>query len=489
MTHQPSPGPKPTKAVGRAAVLFVGVGYGLLEAVDLFTERFGLPDWTFTAVALLLVAGLPVVLATAWFSAVRASGTASGQSARSLPSHHALFTWRNAALGGVGVFALLGLAQSAVWITGGFGPSEAEWAATEGSRLMEAHAEAREMEAGFEVAIRVLGSGTTDSTALGQADQMAPMDTIVSEPMGAEVYRRPWGGTVDDRDAAWEPLGTTPLVLRVPRAWMQYRMEMPGYAPSWAAWAGTQAGPDPVPVLVEEADPTARMARVSERDRPLFITGLDHLPPPEDLPGFLIDRYEVTNSEYRTFLDAGGYTAEEYWTEDFVEGGVTVPFEAAMTRFVDTTGRPGPATWVAGDYPDGQDDYPVTGVSWFEAAAYARFVGKSLPTVWHWNRASTPERSDRVVPMANLSGGLGPMPVGASQSMSTYGVFDMAGNAREWVYNADPATGSRYLFGGGWGDPGGAGGTRSVGVALARPVRRDPGIRRGLRGVQRHVHV
>ena len=51
-----------------------------------------------------------------------------------------------------------------------------------------------------------------------------------------------------------------------------------------------------------------------------------------------------------------------------------------MAEFVDSTGRPGPATWQGGDYPEGQDDYPVSGVSWYEAAAYAEFAHKSLPT-------------------------------------------------------------------------------------------------------------
>ena len=66
----------------------------------------------------------------------------------------------------------------------------------------------------------------------------------------------------------------------------------------------------------------------------------------------------------------------------------TVSWEEAVLEFRDTTGRPGPSTWELGTYPEGQDDWPVRGVSWFEAAAYAQFAGKSLPTVHHWRLAA-----------------------------------------------------------------------------------------------------
>jgi serine/threonine protein kinase len=72
----------------------------------------------------------------------------------------------------------------------------------------------------------------------------------------------------------------------------------------------------------------------------------------------------------------------------FVSRGRTLTWEAAVASFRDTTGRPGPATWELGNFPDGQDDWPVNGVSWYEAAAYAVFAGKLLPTIYHWYRAS-----------------------------------------------------------------------------------------------------
>ena len=68
-------------------------------------------------------------------------------------------------------------------------------------------------------------------------------------------------------------------------------------------------------------------------------------------------------------------------------------------------GQPGPATWVHGSYPDGQDEFPVSGVSWYEAAAFAKFAGKSLPTIYHWNGASGRlTLAEEIIPRSNLEG-------------------------------------------------------------------------------------
>ncbi len=96
------------------------------------------------------------------------------------------------------------------------------------------------------------------------------------------------------------------------------------------------------------------------------------------LPDFFIDSNEVTNRKFREFVSAGGYQKKEYWKEEFVKDGRTLSWDEAMAEFRDTTGRPGPATWQAGDFPDGQAEYPVGG-EWYEAAAYAEFAGKACP--------------------------------------------------------------------------------------------------------------
>jgi dienelactone hydrolase len=130
-----------------------------------------------------------------------------------------------------------------------------------------------------------------------------------------------------------------------------------------------------------------------------------------------------------------------------------------MAEFVDQTGRSGPATWQAGDYLEGEGDYPVSGVSWYEAAAYAEFSGKRLPTGHHWGIARG-EYTPMIqwfqlggyaifAPFSNFQG-KGPFPVGSNQGMTSYGAYDMAGNVREWCFNETQQ--GRLIRGGAWND-------------------------------------
>ena len=102
--------------------------------------------------------------------------------------------------------------------------------------------------------------------------------------------------------------------------------------------------------------------------------------------------------------------------------------------FRDSTDRSGPSTWTAGHFPEGQADYPVTGVSWYEASPYAKFAGKSLPTMAQWYEAAPPDEADYTVPESNISSNSAAA-VGTSQGVGPLGPYDMVGNAREWVAN------------------------------------------------------
>ena len=155
-------------------------------------------------------------------------------------------------------------------------------------------------------------------------------------------------------------------------------------------------------------------------------------------------------------MDAGGYKEERYWRHEFVGKGAKLSWADAVAGFTDKTGRSGPSTWELGHFPEGEEDYPVSGISWYEAAAYAEFAGKSLPTVYHWNKAAgvydlaNSSMIEPVIMNSNFAGSR-PAPAGKFRGISPYGTFDMAGNVREWIWNGAP--GRRYLLGGSWGAP------------------------------------
>jgi eukaryotic-like serine/threonine-protein kinase len=182
---------------------------------------------------------------------------------------------------------------------------------------------------------------------------------------------------------------------------------------------------------------------------------------------FFLGRHEVTNAEFETFVAAGGYRTAAYW-EPIVDNGEPIPWEDAMARFTDRTGRPGPSTWEAGDYPAGQDDLPVSGVSWYEAAAYARFAAQELPTVHHWRRGLAPATLPWVLPASNF-GAAGPVAVSESGAMSDTGALDMLGNVREWTATA---IGDQHaILGYAWNEPYYPG----QGIAAASPLDRSVG--------------
>ena len=219
--------------------------------------------------------------------------------------------------------------------------------------------------------------------------------TIESDPPGADVSVRPYRG--DAR--AWESLGQTPISkARVPRNYYVWKVSKPGFtaayeiAPTWtivhrfAVKLAFQLAP-------EGTSPDG-MIRVPGGKIGLAIPGLDQLPE-VPLDGYLIDRHEVTNEEFKRFVDAGGYQKRDFWKQPLTRDRRSVPWGEAIALFRDATGRPGPATWELGTFPKGMEKHPVAGVSWFEAAAYAEFAGRTLPTIYHWNRAAHRRRQQR----------------------------------------------------------------------------------------------
>jgi len=263
-------------------------------------------------------------------------------------------------------------------------------------------------------------------------------------PPGADVY------LYDEIGRNWEHVGRSPIgKMRESHGYHFFRIEKEGYEPVEGAVltvAGSVA--EVKRTLDKKGSLPPGMVRIPGGKHELGLAGLDHLSE-QDIADYLIDKHEVTNREFKRFVDQGGYVKREYWRQTFEKNGHVLSFEEAMAEFRDKTGRPGPATWEMSDYPEGRDDYPVGGISWYEAAAYAEFMGKSLPTIYHWDRAADTPQSQYIIPLGNFNG-RDTLPVGASRCVSSYGVHDMAGNVREWCWNQRGDW--RFLLGGAWND-------------------------------------
>ncbi len=124
---------------------------------------------------------------------------------------------------------------------------------------------------------------------------------------------------------------------------------------------------------------------------------------------YWIDRYEVTNAQFATFLEATGYTSARVFLR-------------------------------AGSLPRGSANFPVTPVSWEDARAYAAWCGKRLPTELEWEKAGRgtdgrayPWGSEWSATRANVQSD-GPARIGSHpEDVSPYGCFDLCGNVSEWV--------------------------------------------------------
>jgi formylglycine-generating enzyme required for sulfatase activity len=123
---------------------------------------------------------------------------------------------------------------------------------------------------------------------------------------------------------------------------------------------------------------------------------------------FFIDQTEVTNEDYERFVSATKHTP--------------------------------PPNWTNGEFPEGKGRFPVTGVTWYDAAEFAAWVGKRLPTEEEWEFAARgtdnllyPWGNEWNPALANVDKRSGGIRAVGEGGKSLFGLFDMAGNAWEWT--------------------------------------------------------
>ncbi len=156
--------------------------------------------------------------------------------------------------------------------------------------------------------------------------------------------------------------------------------------------------------------------------------GMVLIPAGNGLDAFYMDKHEVTNAEFKKFLEEN-----PLWQKD-----------KALISLVGDTYLTG---WKGNMYPKGREDHPVCGMSWFAAKAYAEWIGKDLPTQAQWERAARGNQKEKKFPWGNsspenkanygryterVSFWIPPTKKVGSYQPNDFGLYDMIGNVDEW---------------------------------------------------------
>lgn len=281
------------------------------------------------------------------------------------------------------------------------------------------------------------------SSISNESDDISALAEIKTQQDGVSISWRAYASNDE-----WRLIGRSPIQpLRLPRGILQFKLEKEGYETSYFTSSNPSLKLYNSPVEFGwSLEPINIQPQGSIPSGMTYIQGGNFIPAltgagvdPVYLHPFYIDKFEVTNKDFKGFMDAGGYSNSQYWVEmDFIQDGVSLSFEQAQEIMIDSTGMTGPAGWEVGTYLQGTENKPVTGISWYEALAYARYKGNILPPMYHWAKAAFPPDeiispiSPKLLKTSNFSR---EKIEDIGQGEGAYGTFDMAGNAKEWVWN------------------------------------------------------
>jgi eukaryotic-like serine/threonine-protein kinase len=457
--------------VYRVAVAYGVVCWFVVQAASIVVPELELPEWITRAVIIVALLGFPLALVLAWAYDITPDGvrrTRGGPVERSARPVAAGSGRSRAPLVLLAVLGVAGIGMGAYTLY--FRDPAVPRGEALYRRLVALADSERYVEA-FDLARRAEAAGETvpDTLSARFTDRLS----VTSDPPGARVSVLRFAGAPADTSARVE-VGRTPLrSIPLARADYHVRIEADGRAPverissgtSWRLLLRGASEPEirfDVRLLPAEQVP-AGMVHVPGGS--YQVASGDHQALTATLEDYFIDRFEVTHARFAEFVDAGGYALQEHWAhlaDAAGRGGAVVKRE-----LVDRTGMPGPRGWTAQQPPPELLDHPVAGVSWYEAAAYCRFRGARLPTLFEWEKAARdgarsfshgvvlpwgyvgPE--DSPADRANF-GGTGTRPVGTYPfGVSAFGAWEMAGNVKEWLHNRSEE--GRAVTGGAWADP------------------------------------
>jgi eukaryotic-like serine/threonine-protein kinase len=444
------------RRVYRVAAIYTVVSWVIIQAADVVLPTFNSPQWINQLLILGLLAGLPIALILAWMFQITNAGVQKQESIVSdVPVSMRKRDYFFASV--VVVLITMLIAQQAAL----FNASDLDLANNDDADSLNNELLTQMeglLEEGELVAAYLLGleSDFPNTENVGRQqiwEQFTTPGTILAEPDVAKAWIRDPGNV----ESGWTLLGETPLVdFPLPDDYFQIKLESDQHPDSelvtrspHPSFGNVRANQNPIPFLLPPVDLVENMVFVPTAN---FRTTINGFAVKNIVMGdFLVDKFEVSNREFKEFVDQNGYQTENYWDGlEFREDGVLLSREEALAIFVDSTGRPGPAGWELGDHGDEEADYPVTGISWYEAVAYAKFKGKELPSAYHWARAAFGRGTVNaaIVELSNFDGI--PVPIGSTQAIGPYGALDMAGNVREWVWN--DFNENKAAFGGSWND-------------------------------------
>ena len=278
---------------------------------------------------------------------------------------------------------------------------------------------------------KLIKESDSDNTILNSYyEKVTTIVDIYTSPDGIELYLKVKNDTIVE----WEFLGITPLIdVRVPQQWLELKFTYKNKD----FFTGTHPyylnDNDNIFILPKDGfQIDSNFVLFLGKNSKLKFPGIDHLEN-KKIGAYALSKYEVTNKEYQKFVKDGGYSKDEYWDFPITIESNTFDFNIVET-FVGEFGKAGPSNWSYSKFPKGQDNFPVTGISWFEARAYARYMKMDIPNVYQWSNAANLGSSFRFVPKSNFSKSL-LSNVGEVETNNGNNIFDIAGNVREWAIN------------------------------------------------------